>query len=215
MIGRVPLFLVFPALVLPALAASPAMAADEDTQVWLYANAVVPLAEQTSATFELSPRFREGDDQLLARATAELRLSGRVSVGAGAAYVDTAGNHEIRPHQQVTLAAGRLAFRTRVEQRFFEGAERMQLRLRQRVQLSLPVGPATRLTGSGEVLYIARTENRTSAARVDSWRGVAAVNHRLSPHLDGTVGYLLIYSPRSGAEDRISHVPQLTLTWRP
>lgn len=198
-----------------ALSSSPALAGDEDTQLWLYFNTVAPLAKSATATVELSPRLREGGDQFLARGTAEFRLSPAISLGGGAAYVENHGAaDEFRPHQQVTFAAGPLAFRTRVEERFFAGADRAQIRLRERVQLTEPVGRDTKLSLAGELLYIARTENRTAEARVDSWRGTASIQHRFGKRIDGTLGYLLIYSPRERKPDKVSHVPQVTLTAR-
>lgn len=195
--------------------ASPARAEQQDTQLWLYFNTVVPLAKSANATLELSPRFREGGDQFLTRGTVEFKLSPGVSLGGGAAYAENHGGaDEFRPHQQMTLTAGPLAFRTRVEERFFTGADRMQLRLRQRVQLVEPVARDTRLSLAGEVFYIARPENRTSDARVESWRGSAALQHRFSKHVEGTLGYLLLYAPRAGKPDKLSHVPQINLTAR-
>jgi hypothetical protein len=194
---------------------SPALAADEDTQLWLYFNTVVPVSKSATATLELSPRFREGGNQFLARGTLDFKLTPAISLGGGAAYVANHGtSDEFRPHQQLAITAGPLAFRTRVEERFFDGADRMQLRLRQRVQLAEPVAKNTKLIGSAELLYIARPENRTSDARIDSWRFAAALQHHFAKHVDGAVGYLLIYSPRAGKPDKVSHVPQVTLTAR-
>jgi hypothetical protein len=190
-------------------------AADEDTQLWLYSSAVVPVAKNATATFELSPRFRPGGDQILTRATAEFKLAPSVTAGAGAAYIDThGGRDEFRTHQQLTLTAGPLTFRSRAEERFFDGAGRMQLRLRERVQLTEPVGHDNTLSLAGEILYIARTETRTAKPRIDSWRGTVSLQHHLSKHVDGTLGYLLIYSPREGLPDKLSHVPQIGLTAR-
>ncbi|MBO0749313.1 MAG: DUF2490 domain-containing protein [Porphyrobacter sp.] len=198
-----------------AMLGSPASASDEDTQLWLYMNTVVPLGKNATGTFELSPRFRPGGDQFLSRATVDFKLSPAVSLGEGAAYVENHGAaDEFRPHQQLTLTTGPLAFRTRVEERFFAGADRMQLRLRERAQLSESVAKDTKLAATAEVLYIALPENRTSKARVDSWRASASLQHRFSKHIDGTLGYLLIYSPKEGAPDKIDHVPQITLTAR-
>lgn len=194
--------------------ATPALAADEDTQLWLSLNTVVPVSEATSATVELSSRFRQGPDQLLTRATVETKLSYTVSVGLGTAYVVYSGGHEVRPSEQVTITAGKLAFRTRLEERLFAGAERAQLRLRQRVQAAFPLAQGTRLVGSGELLYIGRPESSAAKTRVDSWRAAIALQKRLTRRFDASVGYLLIYSPRTLAPDRISHVPQLTLTLR-
>jgi len=198
-----------------AMTASPACAEEQDTQFWLYFNTVVPVAKNANATLELSPRFREGGDQFLTRGTVDFKIAPAVSLGGGAAYGENHGAaDEFRTHQQLTLTAGPLAFRTRIEERFFSGADRMELRLRQRIQLSEPVARDTRLNLAGEVFYIARPESRTSDARVESWRGNVSLQHRFSKHVEGTLGYLLLYAPRAGKPDKLSHVPQLTLTAR-
>jgi len=198
-----------------ALRAGPARAADEDTQFWIYMNSVVPVGDKATATLELSPRFREGGDQFLTRGVVDYKLTPHISLGGGAAYViNEEDADEIRTIQQLTLTTGSLAFRTRVEERFFEDGDRAQLRLRQRVQLTEPIAKDTRLSVSGELLYIARTEDHTSDPRVDSWRFATAIQHRFSKRFEGGLGYLLIYAPKEGKPDKISHVPQLTLTAR-
>lgn len=191
---------------------APARATAEDTQLWLFLNGIVPLAEDATATLELSPRLRNGPDQVLARGSIDWQVSQGVQLGGGASWVDFAGGHEFRPHQQVQLTQGPLQFRTRMEERFFAGADRAQIRLRQRVQLSVPLAAGLRGVANGEVLYIARAESRTGSARVDSWRGTAGANYRLSPRAELGLAYLAIYSPRAGARDRLSHVPQIRLT---
>lgn len=197
-----------------ALHPASARASDEDTQLWLSLETVALLGDGATGKFEITPKFRQAGDQLELRSSVDFKLSPTIGIGGGGAYVDNNGADEFRPHQQMTISVGPLSFRTRVEERFFEGADRMQLRLRQRVQLSEPVARNTKLIGSAELRYIARPENRTDKARVDSWRFTAAVQHRFAKHIDGTLGYLLSYSPREGKPDKISHVPQVTLTVR-
>jgi len=202
-------------IALAALHAVPVHAADEDTQLWLYLNTVVPVETDLTATFELSPRFRENGDQLLARASLDHRMSDRLSLGGAVAYVEFASGHEFRLHQQAVVALGPFAFRSRVEERWFAGADRPQIRLRQRVAATVPITGTTKAVMGGEVSYVAQSEINGASARVEQWRAQAALQRKFSPHFDASVGYLFIYSPRPGTADRISHVPQLTLTVRP
>jgi len=195
-----------------ALFASPALASDEDTQFWLSASVTGPLADDVSGSFDLSQRWRDGPNQLFARASADYKATPWLNLGGGATWVAFAGGHEFRPHEQATITVGRLAFRSRAEERFFAGADRMQLRLRERVQLTEPVVKDTNLIAMAELLYIARPENRTSDARIDAWRFAGAIQHKFSSCLDGTLGYMLSYGPRAGAPDKISHIPQASLT---
>src|SRR5436190_15601208 len=143
-----------------AAAARPASAADEDTQLWVTESATLPLSDDLDGVFDLSERFREGDDQLLMRGTVEFRLSDNVVAGAGGAYVQTFGGaDEVRPHQQLTLTFGPVALRSRIEERFFEGADRMELRLRQRIGVSQPLSSNLKAGLTGELLYIARSRD--------------------------------------------------------
>jgi len=198
-----------------AFAAVPAGAADEDVQVWIGESATAPLSPDIHGTLDLSQRFRENGDQRLVRGTAEFRLSPHVVIGGGAAYVSTLdAADEFRPHQQLTLTYGALALRTRIEERFFDHADRMELRLRQRAGVTVPVSRRLKAGLAGELLYIARSQNSGKGAYVDQWRANATLARHLAADLEGTLGYLAIYQPRAGGADRLSHVAQFTLTLR-
>ena len=191
----------------------PARAADEDVQVWITESATVPLASTSHVTLDLSQRFRESGDQLLARGSVEFRLSPVAVIGGGAAYVSTFDSaDELRPHQQLTLTYGPLVLRTRIEERFFEHADRMELRLRQRLGLSVPVSRGLKAGLAGELLYIAQARDAGQAAHVDQWRANATLAREFGGGLEGTLGYLAILSPRDGVPDRLSHVAQVALT---
>lgn len=197
------------------VSASTASAADEDVQLWTTQSTSIPLSEHITGSIDVSERYREGGDQLLSRASADYRLSEAAAVGGGLAYVVTVdGADETRPHQQLTLTFGPLAFRSRAEERFFEGADRMELRLRQRAAVTWPVTGQWRASLAGELLYIAQSQDRDTDAHVDQWRANASVARRLADKLEGTLGYLMIYSPRDGRPDRLSHVAQFSVTLR-
>ena len=197
---------------------TPALATQDDGQLWVILLGIVPLDEGVIATLEASPRMRENSDQLLLRAHVDVHVARGLDLGGGTAWVDYAGGHEFRLHQQVQWADGPLQLRSRVEQRFFAGADRAQLRLRQRIQVTVPLADRLRAAVNGELFYIAVPENRAQSARVDSWRANVMLNYRLSPRAELGAGYLAIYSPRPGpgpaGADRLSHVPQVRLTLR-
>ncbi|MBO9517050.1 MAG: DUF2490 domain-containing protein [Porphyrobacter sp.] len=206
----------FSALALIAQGSTPAQAADEDAQLWLSQTLVLPVDEDdVTGTIDFSQRVRENGNQLLGRGTAEFRLSKVAVIGGGAAYVETFDNpDEFRPHQQLTLTYGPLALRTRVEERFFEGADRMELRLRQKATVTWPLAAELKGSFAGELLYIAQSQDADKGAYIDQWRGTGAVTYKLAPDLEGTLGYLLIWSPRDDAEDKLSHVAQVSLTYK-
>lgn len=197
---------------------APASAGEEDTQLWLGLSVAGELARDLAGGLEISERARGGDvggDQLLTRLALDYRLSPSVALGGGFAYVDLAGGHEMRPHQQLTITAGNFALRTRLEERFFGGADRMQMRLRQRVQASFPIADGAVLSGAVELLAIVRPVDPADDARIEQWRANLTLRKQLFDRMDANLGYLLILSPREGRLDRISHVPQIGLTWRP
>ncbi|HEU4651117.1 MAG TPA: DUF2490 domain-containing protein [Croceibacterium sp.] len=203
------------AMLAAASAATPARAANEDVQLWLSESLAAPLAPGIVGTFEVSQRFREAGSQVLTRGAADVRLSPVAVVGGGVTYVSTFdARDEFRPHQQLTLSYGPIALRTRVEERFFEGADRMELRLRQRIAATVPLAERLRAAATGELLYVARSQSERTGAHVDSWRGGVTLTRSLTPALDGTAGYLAIFAPRQGSPDRLSHVAQLTVTLR-
>ena len=198
------------------VAASPARAADQDTQFWLTASAGVPLSGDSSVTLEASPRLRSdaaGGEQYLLRSTFDTRLADWLGVGGGVAYIASRGGDETRLFQQFTLKRGALAFRTQIEERFFQNAPRMQLRGRERVQLTLPLDPGDKVAGSAELYYIFQQANPAADPRIDQWRFKAEWRHRLSPKLEFSAGYLLALAPRKNAPDRISHIPQLAFAY--
>jgi len=202
-------------ILLAATPASPACAADDDLEFWGYLDVVTPVGKNATATFELSPRIRDSGDQVLTRGTVLFKVAPGVRVGGGAAYVVSEGANEFRPHQELDLTTGAWAFRTRLEERFFQGADQVELRFRQRVQATHYFDKKTRMTGSGEFLYILQSSSSTGEPHVDSYRAKVALYHKLSPRWEGGVGFLYMYQPVQGGTNKVSYVPQLMLTFRP
>ena len=201
---------------LALLAAAPAGATDQDTQTWVTGTVAGSPAKDWNASLDVSQRFRDPGDQQLVRGIVEYRLSSHLSIGGGATYVwaDNAPN-EVRPHQQLTVTFGQLAVRSVLEERLFDGADRAEIRLRERARVTEALGRSTRASEAVELLYILQPQNRLTKARWDSWRGIVQLQQKLSRHLDGSVGYQFVYAPRPTGADKISHIPLLSLTWRP
>lgn len=201
-------------VLLAALISTPVQAAEEDLQLWGFITAVVPVDEGATATFELSPRLREGTEQLQSRASLDFEVTPQVDLGGGVVWAEFDRGHEFRTYQQAGLSLGRVQLRIRAEERFLAGAERAQLRLRPRVQYTLPLAQGVRAAANIEYLYIVRSEVPGQPARTDSWRFNLSAAYRASPHIELGVGYVAVYRPRPGTPDRLSHAPQLRLTLR-
>jgi hypothetical protein len=121
---------------------------------------------------------------------------------------------EIRPHQQITFVEGRFEFRTRLEERFFDGADRVELRLRQRVQYNQPLGNGWRGSVGGEWLGLLQGRNSGQGASTEQWRAQAGVAYRINDKLDVGANYWLIIAPGGDRPARYSHIPQAVLIWR-
>lgn len=209
-------------LLLAALAAawqpSIACASDEDTQFWLNAIATGPIDDDTTLTIDGTQRFRSDDkvgaDQQTIRVTVEQQIADRTRLGGGIMLFDTAGLTEIRLHQQAVFNLGRIEARTRLEERFFDGADRMELRLRQRVQYNQPIAAGWRAAAGVEWLGIMQSRSRGEGASTEQWRMQSSISHRVSPQLEIGAIYWLVVFPRGDLPARTSHIPQAVVTYR-
>ncbi len=209
------------AILLAALCAawqpSSALAADEDVQFWLYGVVTGDLDDNTRLTLDASARWREqrrGDEQQTLRINVEQEIADFAQIGGGVGVFEAGGVTEIRPHQEMTLTAGRLSARTRIEQRFFDNADRVEVRLRQRLRYSMPVSSKIDARLDGEFFHLAQTQLRNSDAARDQWRGRAEIGWRTAPRLRVAIAYLVIYTPTPFAPDPVNHVPQVWIEHR-
>lgn len=209
------------AVLLAALGAawqpSSAFAADEDVQFWAYAVASTKIDDDTRFTFDVSARWRaerRGDEQQTARINVEQEVADFARLGGGIGVFEAGGLTEIRPHQEMTLSTGRLAARTRIEERFFDGADQMEFRFRQRLRYTLPVanGVDTRL--DGEFFHLVQTQLRNPDSARDQWRGRVEIGWRPEPGLRVALAYLVIYTPTPLLPDPLNHVPQAWVEYR-
>ncbi|MEM6586246.1 MAG: DUF2490 domain-containing protein [Pseudomonadota bacterium] len=203
------------ALVIGVIAA-PALAQEEDTQLWVYAVGKTDLGKDTSLTVDFTQRWREerrGDEQHTARFTVLHEVTQGVRLGGGGGVFETEGGRtELRPHQEIDLKLGRFSARTRFEQRFFDGADRMEVRVRQLVRYTQPFGHGLKLAVDGEYLGIAQPRERGGNRPRDQWRARAILSAKLSERLSLGGGYMAIYTPREGRHDRLNHVPEAYIT---
>lgn len=194
-----------------------ARAQDEDVQLWLITSVTGDLDDDTRLTIDASQRWREqtaGDEQQTLRLVVDQELDEAVLLGGGIAVFQAGSLTEFRLDQQLTVLQGRFAFRTRIEERFFEGADHVELRLRQRVLYNQPLGRDLRATVHGEWFGLLQPRTRGAPSGTEQWRAQLSVIHSLRRDLDVGAGYLFIFAPRGPLTDRISHVQQITITYR-
>ncbi|MFU7529176.1 DUF2490 domain-containing protein [Qipengyuania sp. ASV99] len=211
----------FASVIACALAAwqpSAAFAQEEDVQLWAYAIVQGDLDEETRLTIDGSARWREqrlGDEQQTLRFSIDRKAADGVRIGGGFGVFEAAGGAtELRPHQEVTFTRGRIAARTRIEQRFFDGADRMELRFRQRLRYTQPLGRDWRGSIDGEYFNLVQTRNRDPDAARDQWRARLILTYRAAEALSLGAGYLFIFTPQPDGSEQINHVPQILVTQR-
>ncbi|MDT8280719.1 MAG: DUF2490 domain-containing protein [Erythrobacter sp.] len=217
MIGSSTRFAMLLAAMLAAWQPSKAIAADEDTQLWQYFVVTGDLDRDTSLTIDGSQRWREqarGGDQQTIRFTILQAVADGVRIGGGGGVFDAGGNTEIRSFQQAGVRRGRVQARTRFEQRFFDGADRVELRLRQRIEYNQPIGSGWSAKVGGEWLGLLQSRNAGQGASTEQWRAQTGIAYRVSDRLELGANYWLIIFPRRDLPARISHVPQTVLTYR-
>ena len=202
------------AAALAILQPAAALAQESDLEAWVELSAQGQIAPGAQLKVEVEERFREGADEAILGATVDFAVNERVDLGGGVEIHEIAGYTEVRPFQQVTLGVGDLSFRTRIEERFFDNADQISLRLRQRVQYSPTIAPGTRARLSAELLYQLTDRVEAGPRRIDQWRLGAGIQHRIAPQLDLTGGYLLVIRPRPAGQTRHAHVPQLAIGYR-
>jgi hypothetical protein len=217
--------LVLRLLPLVSLVALPArvLAAEEDGNVWLHQNATVNLSEKVFLRLEAQERFTNDSErlgQLILRGLIAYRLSGKASIGAGYAYVltDPVGPVKLNEHRTfqdlnlrlLTTDGGvTVDSRTRLEQRTFEERDGTDWRLRQFVQIRVPVSKNNRLVLFTEP-FVDLSDGPVQRGGLAIWRNFAGVSVPLGKGAELVPGYLNQQVFRDG-EDRVDHVANLNL----
>lgn len=204
------------AAMLAAWQPSVAWANPEDTQFWLVSFVRGKIDKDVYLTVDASYRWRDpefGADQQTFRVSVEKALEDDIRIGGGMSLFQTGGVSEYRPHQQFRYARNGLDLRTRFEQRFFEGADQVELRIRQRIQYTQAVAPRLEVVGSSEWFGILQSRRDGGRRGTEQIRNIVGVAYQVNDRLDISPSYLFQITPRPGRPDAISHIPQLTLNW--
>ncbi|MFN3989075.1 MAG: DUF2490 domain-containing protein [Erythrobacter sp.] len=209
------------ATLLAALAAawqpSKAQANPEDTQLWFVGFIRGNLSDELFLTIDTSYRLRDpvfGADQQTFRVTIEQKVTDTIKLGGGVSWFQTGTIGEFRPHQQFRYAKGGLDLRTRFEQRWFEGADRVELRLRQRIQYIHEIAPGVKALVSSEWFGVIQPRRNKRTGGTEQVRNIIGIALEVSPNLEIQPSYMLQITPRENRPDAISHVPQITLNYR-
>jgi hypothetical protein len=191
-----------------------ASAATSDEEFWLEAGAKGDISRTTDLKVKVETRRREGDNEYIFAGEVNTDVAKNLQLGGGVEIHDIEGFTEIRPYQQITLKVDKFDFRSRLEERFYDDADQMALRFRQRARFRQPLNADKSTQGylSGELLYQLRDRTEGGPERIDQWRLGAGLIQKLGA-FDVTAGYLLQIRPRDGGNTRHTHVAQVSLLY--
>jgi Protein of unknown function (DUF2490) len=143
------------------------------------------------------------------------RSSGGVGYAFGAGFPDAGFLREHRFVQQYVWradAAGRVSFRTQLEERFVSGQDAMLVRVRQRVRATWPLTARGSLRGVVSEEVFVRANSTVRAARgFDSNELFVGIRRKVTAQSGVEIGYVNVYSPGASRHKRCSHVMSATL----
>ena len=214
---------LLPLAIFASLLASPAAASEADFNIWLGQFATINATDEIYVRVEAQERFTNDADrlgQLLLRSLVGYRLNKDVNIGAGYAYIltDPVGPVELNEHRfyqelNVRLLSTKggvtLDSRTRLEQRTFEEREDTAWRLRNFVQLRVPLSAKNKLVAFTEP-FIDLNETSVQRGGLSIWRNFIGVSVPLVKGIEVVPGYLNQHVFRDGA-DRSDHVANVNL----
>lgn len=210
-------------LVISALVTTPAMASEDDANIWLGQFATIKASDKVYVRLEAQERITNDAErlgQLLLRSLVGYRITKDVNVGAGYAFVmiDPVGPAEFNEHRfyqefnvrLVSTEAGlTLDSRTRLEQRTFEERSGTDWRLRQFVQLRVPVNENNKIVAYTEPFFDL-SEGPVQRGGLALWRNFIGVSIPITKNSEIVPGYLNQHVFRDG-RDRSDHTANVNL----
>ncbi len=196
-------------------AAAPAMAADEDFELWFAPTFEFGIDDDTAFEIQTAQRFRDEDrgrvDTYYVRGWIKQKVSDNVTLAAALEKrANDGGADETRILQQVYAKNGYLRTRLRFEQRFAEGQDgRVGLRLRPRLGVSVPVAERVSFGTSAELFFTLRGNSPTSDTGLTGLQTVFGFDYEISENLGISLAYLREQNIRDGRPDRVGHAPQI------
>lgn len=205
-----------------ALAAPvPALAQQQDEQLWEQLNVVLPVAKGVRVTAEQIARTSDRQEGIYTTEYGVLvgvQIAKGVELGVGYRHVgffnaNTAADEE-RIRQQIVIARGRFAGRLRLDERFNPGGDEIGFRVRPLVRYNLPLGRSrVSLFGSHESFILPNSTVWGQRAGYERMRNIVGVNVPIGKALSADIGYLNQYRlARGGARAQMDHALSLQLT---
>lgn len=211
-------------LAIPILIATPALAQEEDQELWLTGAAKVGLGEDTAFEFDTVARFGNDPGGLYEVEINTLiahKLTDSITIGGG--YVRNINysrglvtRTENRWRAQVGLSGSagkiKLSGRMRIEYRRRSDGDDTGYRLRPQIKATLPVGGPFSLVASHESLIPLNDTDWGEVAGYDRMRNMAGVSWKASDAISIEAGYLNQYRfGRGGNRDTMDHALALSV----
>lgn len=205
--------------------AAPAYAAQEDTQQWTALTVSKELGGNIVATLESQLRLTDDVSrvgQYLIRPSIGYRLDANTTASIGYAFVHSdpvgpAQSNEHRVWQQMAYRiAGNgkgvtLTGRSRLEQRWIEGAPDMGWRFRQQLRMTAPLTGKTRAVVWSEAFLSFDDTSWGQTSGIDRWRNSVGLAIPLNKAITVEPAYINQWVPRPG-QDRVHHIANLSMS---
>ncbi len=202
--------------------------ADADLQQWTALIVQKELTQGVKGYLEVQPRV-SGDwtllDRVIVRPAILFPWENGITSGLGYAAIaimQPSSSVEQRLWEQLQVETkgdwGTLTNRTRLEQRFIEGADETAWRLRHQVKALVPLRADSpwALALSDEVYFHLNSASASIESGFDQNRAFLGLSRKWAPDFRIEGGYLLnSVNKAAGAEDRVNHVFVLTFYWNP
>lgn len=194
---------------------APALAGNDDGfEFWLNPSVSVDLDDDTGLEIETAQRLRDaGDgrvDTYFGRLWLNQKVAGNITLSAAfERRLNDGGRDETRLIQQMSTSHGILRTRLRVEQRFVDDADRMGLRLRPRLGVSVPLGEAGKwaFKSDAELFVTLRSTSIGGNDGVTGLRSQVGFAYSISDRLSVSAAYLRQQDFANGAPDTVGHAP--------
>jgi hypothetical protein len=203
------------------IAATPAIAAQQDVQAWEQLNLIVPVAPHLRLTLEQIARVSDRQGGLYTTEFGGLlgwKVAKDFELGFGYRHVGFYNRNlapdEERLRQQAVLTKGRFIGRLRLDERFNPRGDEIGFRIRPLVRYNLPLGPdRLALFASHESFILANSTSWGQRAGYERMRNIFGLAFPLSKGVSADVGYLNQYRlARGGARAQMDHALNLQIT---
>jgi hypothetical protein len=196
------------------IAPGAAQASDDAFEFWINPSIGYALDDNTAIELETAQRLRSTADgradTYFFRLWVSQDVSDRVTLsGAVERRINDGGRDETRTMQQLSLKNGVLRGRFRLEQRFVSDADRMGVRLRPRVGVSVPLSSDGDWTfeSNAELFITLRSNSRAGDQGLTGLRTQIAIGYDVSKQVNVSLGYLRQQDIRPNRADQIGNAP--------